>query len=336
MVVRHAEDEIGVVNEAIGAAYAGVRAMLGTSGGGFALMVEGLSFAGISETGFVVFLAQRPGPATGLPTWTEQGDLLFAIRAGHGEFPKIVIASGDAEEAFQNTVEAFNLADIYQTPVILLSDKYLSESHESVDISRFQQEIRIDRGKWSDEKNEGDIKPFPRYQVTEDGISPHMRPGTPGWFYQMNSYEHVEDGHTTEEANERIKQVDKRNRKAITYLARHFQMPKVYGAENADITIVGWGSTKLPVLELFAREGTTIHGKTVNFIHFTHMWPMDGGRVHDELVKHKQLVLVENNSTAQLGQLLRQETGILIEKRLLKYDGRPIYAEEIGEFIKTI
>lgn len=339
MVVRHAEDEIGVINEVIGASFAGVRSMLGTSGGGFALMVEALSFAGISETALVIFLAQRPGPATGLPTWTEQGDLLFAIRAGHGEFMKIVIAPGDALEAFRFTIEAFTMADRYQTPAIVLSDKYLAESHDNIELSKLKDmEVTTDRGKWTENQLDttADVKPFPRYQVTEDGISPRIKPGTPGWYYQMNSYEHIEDGHTTEEAHERIKQVDKRNRKLLTYLAKDFKMPNYYGSPDADITVVGWGSTKLPVLELFAREGTEIGGKKIGFLHFTHMWPMDGGRVHEELLKHKNLVLVENNSTAQLGQLLRQETGVLIEKRLLKYDGRPIYAEEVREFIKTL
>jgi 2-oxoglutarate ferredoxin oxidoreductase subunit alpha len=337
MVVRHAEDEIAVINEVIGASFAGVRTMLGTSGGGFALMVEGVSFAGISESALVIFIAQRPGPATGLPTWQEQGDLQFVIRAGHGEFPKIVLAAGDAMDAFALTVEAFNLADMYQTPVFVLSDKYLAESHMSVPADKMKNyEVKRERGKWVQDGTDAEITTFPRYKDEEDGISARMRPGTKGYYYQLNSYEHSDDGHTTEDAHERVKQVNKRNRKLLTYLARHFQMPKLYGPEQADVTIVAWGTTKLPVMDLFAREGNTIEGKTVNLLHFTHMWPLDGGRVHEELMKHKQLVLIENNSTAQLGQLIRQETGVLIEKRLLKYDGRPIYPDEIKEFIKIV
>jgi len=336
MVVRHAEDEIGVISEAIGASFAGVRSMCGTSGGGFALMNEALSLDGLTETPLVIFLAQRPGPATGMPTWTEQGDLLFAIRAAHGEFPKIVLAPGDVEESMLLTAKALNLADRYQTPVIILSDKYLAESHQSIDSTKLRTYGKIDRGKLEFNPEPSDqIQDYQRYKDTEDGISPRIIPGTRGFHFQANSYEHVPDGHTSESAEERIRQVNKRFRKQTTYLQRDFELPKTYGAEDADVAVVTWGSMKLPVLEALEYRDWCVRDQKIKLIHFTHVWPMDGDRVKEMLEKEKQIVLIENNSQSQLGQLIRQETGILIEKRLLKYDGRPIYPEEVMEFLKN-
>ena len=148
MVVKHAEDEISVINMALGSAFAGVRSMVGTSGGGFALMVESVSLAGITETPIVIVMGQRPGPATGMPTWTEQGDLLFILHSGHGEFPKILLAPGDMEEVYKLTLEAFNLADKYQTPVFIIVDKYIQEGHQSVDKSKISEfKYPVDRGK---------------------------------------------------------------------------------------------------------------------------------------------------------------------------------------------
>ncbi|MBI4129902.1 2-oxoacid:acceptor oxidoreductase subunit alpha [Candidatus Roizmanbacteria bacterium] len=335
MVVRHAEDEIAVINEALGASFAGVRSMVGTSGGGFALMNETVSFLGVAEIGLVIIMGQRPGPATGLPTWTEQAELQYVIRAGHGEFPKIVLAPGDIDEAMQLTLKAFDMADMYQTPVIILTDKYIAESHRSIPLTTINSLIANytpNRGKVeSPNPNQSEVLPYPRYRPTEDGISARIYPGIKGYFYQANSYEHIEDGHTTEDATVRKEQVDKRNQKAKTYLTNHFQLPKLYGNPDAATTVVAWGSIRFPIMEAFAAYPEL----NANLLHFTHMWPMDGAKVAAELAKYKNLVLVENNSTAQLGQLLRQETGILIERKLLKYDGRPIYPEEIMEFIKT-
>ncbi|HEX7543124.1 MAG TPA: 2-oxoacid:acceptor oxidoreductase family protein, partial [Patescibacteria group bacterium] len=245
MVVRHAEDEISVINTAIGSSFAGVRSAVGTSGGGFALMVESISFTGITEIPLVVFISQRPGPATGMPTWTEQGDLLFSVFSGHGEFPKIVLAPGDNEEMVELTAKAYNLADIYQLPVIIMSDMYLSESHKSVSkkfVDEFINKYIIDRGKLIRNPQSVISNKYLRYKITEDGISEGLIPGTPGYFYQANSYEHVEDGHTTEEAQPRILQVDKRARKWTTYLGHDFSMPKVYGdLEKSETVFVSWG-----------------------------------------------------------------------------------------------
>lgn len=326
MVVRHAEDEISVINTAIGSSFTGVRSAVGTSGGGFALMVESLSFSGITEIPIVVFIAQRPGPATGMPTWTEQGDLLFAVFSGHGEFPKIVLAAGDNEEMIELTAKAYNLADIYQMPVIVMSDMYLSESHKSVSkkfVDEFIANYKVNRGKLFDEKSK-----YLRYKITEDGISPRLIPGTPGYFYQANSYEHIEDGHTTEEAQPRIDQVDKRARKWATYLKNNFSMPKVYGEIDKSKTVfVSWGSTKGIVLQ--AQKLLKAKGVNSAFIHFNHIYPLDIEKIKVLFKENKEYILIENNSWGQFGKLLTMETGIEIKNKVLRYDGRPITAEEV-------
>lgn len=341
MVVRHAEDEISVINEAIGGSFAGVRAACGSSGGGFALMAESLSYAGITETPLVVFLAQRSGPATGMPTWTEQGELLFSIFAGHGEFPKIVLAPGDVEEMYQMAVDAFNLADIYQTPVIVLSDKHLSESHWStskVKLDVFLKSVQIDRGKITSEVQVEKGGKYLRYKDTEDGISPMLVPGQPGIYFQANSYEHVEDGHTTEDAGERIKQVEKRNKKEVTYLNQHFKAPNVYGDMGmAQHVFVTWGSTKNVMLDSMKLLGA--EGIKTAMVHFTHMWPLHadavGGILQADGVQDKT-ILVESNSHAQLERLLRMATGFVPKHKLLKYNGRQIFREDVIDFVHEL
>ncbi|MBI3379708.1 2-oxoacid:acceptor oxidoreductase subunit alpha [Candidatus Gottesmanbacteria bacterium] len=325
MVVKHAEDEIAVINMALGASWAGVRSMVGTSGGGFALMVEAVSLAGITETPIVVVMGQRPGPATGMPTWTEQGDLLFVLHSGHGEFPKIILAPGDMEESYKLTLEAFNLADKYQTPVFIMGDKYLQEGHESVDrssISSYQ--FSIDRGKLLTQEQLDKITDYKRYLITDDGISPRAIPGMRNSLHQANSYEHREDGHTTEEAFERKVQVDKRNKKTATFLSSDAKLPKFYGDADAQLTLISWGSMKGPILEAMKEK----EGK-FNLLHFSYIWPLPKVKLTEILASLKNTLLVENNSTGQLGQLISMVTGIGIKNKLLKYDGRPIYPEEI-------
>jgi len=337
MIVRHSEDEIAVINTALGASFAGVRAAVGTSGGGFSLMVESLSFAGVAEIPVVVFLAQRPGPATGMPTWTEQGDLLFAIFSGHGEFPKIVLAPGDQKEMIELTLKAFNLADIYQTPVIVVSDMYLSEGHKSVErdwVDKILREYQIRRGKinLSQKENPQKLEIFLRYKITEDGISEKILPGTAGYFYQENSYEHLEDGHTTEEVKPRKDQVEKRLRKWQTYLKNDFQLPKFYGNEKAEIVFISWGSTKGIVLE--AQKRLKEKGIETGFYHFNHIYPLDKEKVSQLLKKdNKRYLLVENNALGQFGKILAMEAGLDFEEKILRYDGRPITVEQILEKI---
>jgi len=341
MIVRHAEDEISVINTAIGSSFAGVRSAVGTSGGGFALMVEAISFSGITEIPLVVFIAQRPGPATGMPTWTEQGDLLFSVFSGHGEFPKIVLAPGDNEEMIELTAKAYNLADQYQLPVIVMSDMYLSESHKSITkkfVDEFVKNYKVNRGKLINKitNNQFPIsKKYLRYQITDDGISPRLIPGTPGYFYQANSYEHLEDGHTSEDAKPRLEQVDKRARKLVTYLAEDFSMPKIYGdLEKSEIVFISWGSTKGIVIE--AQKQLKIKNTNSAFIHFNHIYPLDKEKVKSLFEESKKYILVENNSWGQFGKLLMLETGFEIKEKILRYDGRAITAEEIVKYVQTL
>ena len=289
----------------------------------------------MTEIPLVIFLSQRPGPATGMPTWTEQGDLLFAVFSGHGEFPKIVLAPGDNEEMIELTAKAYNLADQYQLPVIVMSDMYLSESHKSVSkkfVDDFIGSYKVNRGKLI---NQITNNKYLRYKLTDDGISPRLIPGTPGHYYQANSYEHIEDGHTTEEAQPRIDQVDKRARKWKTYLSNDFSMPKVYGdLEKSEIVFVSWGSTKGIVLQ--AQKLLTNKKIDSAFIHFNYIYPLDKDKIVDLFKQDKKYILIENNSWGQFGKLLTMETGFEFKEKFLKYDGRPITAEEIIKKISNI
>lgn len=332
MVVRHAEDEIAVINSALGASFAGVRSSVGTSGGGFALMVEALSMSGITELPIVVFISQRPGPATGMPTWTEQAELLFAIHGGHGEFPKIVLAPGDHQEMVELTLQAFDLADIYQLPVIVMSDMLLSESHRSIPYDEIQAKIKKyipNRGKLVSSADES----YKRYLMTDDGVSPRLVPGGVKTFYQANSYEHLEDGHTTESDVERIKQVDKRARKIKTYLSNHFIIPTTIGdIQKAQTVFVGWGSTKGVANEAVKKAKEM--RKDVAYIHFSYLYPLDKNKIKTLFSdSSKQYILVENNSEGQLGKLLQMEVGISFENKILRYDGRPLAVEQFIEKI---
>lgn len=329
MVVRHAEDEIAVINSALGASYAGVRSAVGSSGGGFALMVEAVSLAGITELPIVIFVSQRPGPATGMPTWTEQGDLLFSVHAGHGEFQKIVLAPGDHKEMIEMTMRAFDLADQYQLPVIVLSDMLLSESHASVPYSAIEKHTstyKPNRGKLITTAD----TTYKRYAITDDGISPRLIPGAQeGVFYQANSYEHEEDGHTSESGQVRIQQAEKRARKWSEYLKNDFIMPQVFGNINeAQSVFVGWGSTKGVALEAVKQAAAL--GKKTAYVHFTSLYPLHEERITAFFASIRdKCVLVENNATAQFNQLLRATTGVHIEKTILRFDGRMITVDQL-------
>lgn len=332
MIVRHAEDEIGVINEALGVSFAGARAAIATSGGGFALMVEAIAFAGIAEIPIVIFLGQRPGPATGMPTWTEQGDLLFAAHAGHGEFPKIVLAPGDIFELIELTAKAYDLADVYQTPVIVMGDKFICESHKSHprdEIVTFGANHHHNRGK---NINKVFSETYLRYRLTPDGISERLVPGVKGHFYQANSYEHLEDSHTTEAAEPRKQQVEKRNQKKQTYFTNDFQKPHTFGdIRMAETVFVSWGSNKGPILE--AQKELAMRGHQTAYMHFTHVFPLDENLITPLFSEKKRYILVENNSQGQFGQLLRMQTGVHIKETLFKYDGRPFWPEEIMKHV---
>ncbi len=338
IVVEQAEDEIAALNMVLGASYAGARAMTATSGGGFALMTEALSLAGITETPAVIALVQRPGPATGLPTRTEQGDLLFALYAGHGEFQRVIFTPGSAQEAFYLTQKAFNLADKYQVPVLILSDQYLADSYRNIepfDLSA----LKIDRCLASDE-DFADTQAYRRHEITTLGVttplgastplgvSPRLVPGKSAHLVVTDSDEHTEDGHLTEDLDMRIKMVDKRHRK-YQGLVAEIEPPLVNGAAETDLLLIGWGSTYGVITE--AVHTLNEQGKNVSQLHFPQVWPFPKKAVAAIFKSAKRKVIIENNSTGQLAQLLRAETGLTVDAKILKYDGRPFTAEYILE-----
>lgn len=336
LVVKHAEDEISVINMALGAAHVGARAMCATSGGGFALMGEAVGLAGVSETPIVLVNVQRPGPATGMPTWTDQGDLNFVLHTAQGEFPRIVLAPGDISECFYQTAHAFNLADKYQLPVIILSDKFLGEGTGTVEVFD-DGKVTIDRGKLLLENKIP--KNFKRYKLSADGISPRTLPGMKGGIFPADSYEHDEQGFSSEEASDRIAQVDKRARKLET-AAKESVGATLYGPAKAKTTLVAWGSTKGPILDALALLPEKIRNN-FNLLHYNVIWPFPAKVTQSVLGKSgllakKKIVLIENNSEAQLGKLIRRETGIEIKDKILRYDGRPFFANELAEEIGKI
>lgn len=327
VVYKQPEDEIAGINMAIGASIAGVRSMVATSGGGFALMVEGLSLAGMVEAPLVIDLGMRVGPATGMPTYTEQGELLFAVHAGHGEFPRIILAPSDALEAYDLTTKAFHLADQFQVPVFVLTDKYLNESQWCVPLSRFEKAVTIDRGKlvMGDTENAD----FQRYDAaSSDGVSARSIPGTKHGQYWANSYEHDGTGHMTEAADKRRAMVEKRLRKTKAIQTLAFP-PEIFGDPNADTVFVTWGTTKgaaVGAVELLQKQG-----KNVAVLSFPWIYPFPVAATKELLGKAKRIIDVEQNATGQLAQLLRAEAGIDVTDTFLKYDGRPWFPEEIVE-----
>jgi 2-oxoglutarate ferredoxin oxidoreductase subunit alpha len=326
IMVEQAEDEISALNMALGAAYAGARAMTATSGGGFALMTEALSLAGITETPVVIALAQRPGPATGLPTRTEQGDLLFALHAGHGEFPRAVLAPGSVEEAFYLTHKAFNLADKYQIPVLILTDQYLADSYRNIE-PYDPSALTIDRHLIPVGDLAGTTE-YQRHKITPSGISPRLIPGKTEHLVVTDSDEHTEDGHLTEDLGMRIKMVDKRNRKHQG-LATEIEPPVLTGAAEAELLLVGWGSTCGVIKE--AVQKLNAEGRNTSQLHLPQLWPFPSAKVAEIFKQAGKKVIVENNSTGQLCRLLRTETGLTVDGQVLKYDGRPFTASYILE-----
>ncbi|MBI4334769.1 MAG: 2-oxoacid:acceptor oxidoreductase subunit alpha [Chloroflexi bacterium] len=328
LAVIQAEDEISAMNMAIGAAYAGVRAMTATSGGGFCLMVEGLGLAGMTETPVVIVEGQRPGPSTGLPTRTEQGDLEFVLHAAHGEFPHLVLAPLTVEDAFYATVKAFNLAEKYQTPVVILNDHYLASSYNTVD--KFDlSEVTADRGLLAAAAGREDG--YRRHLITESGISPRAYPGTPGTVVVTTGDEHDEAGHITEDAAIRKRMVEKRLRK-FEEARKDIAAPFTYGNDEADILLVGWGSTFGPMKE--AVDSLNGGGLRARLLSLRDIYPFPREAFTGMFGMPRSAFVVEQNATAQLAHLIRAETGINIENRILRYDGRPITPQFIAEALK--
>lgn len=329
MVVYQPEDEIAAVNAMIGAMYAGTRAMTGTSGGGFALMVEAIALSAMTETPAVIAVSSRPGPATGLPTWTEQGDLKFIVNCGHGDFLRVVLAPSDAQSAFNQTALAFNIAEKYQVPVFILLDKYISEGYKSFD--DFSTEVKIERGKMITQEELLKMKEYLRYQLVKDGVSARSLPGMQNGLHLTNSDEHDEYGFTIEgwTPEMRIAQVEKRAAK-LSGILKDLPKPEMYGPKNAKITILGWGSTKGPVLEALNFL------ENANYIHVPAVWPIDKKAITDALKNAKKLVILENNTTGQFADLLVAQAGIVADKKILKFSGRQFWPEEIVEKIKKL
>jgi 2-oxoglutarate ferredoxin oxidoreductase subunit alpha len=327
MVTKHAEDEIAAICMAIGASHTGARAMTATSGGGFCLMVEALGLAGMTEVPLVVINAQRGGPSTGLPTRTEQGDLLFAVHAGHGEFPRLVIAPRSHEECFETGWRAFNLADRYQCPVIVLTDMVMagtikSVDHESIDFAS----VPVDRGLAVDEAPEG----YQRFELAADGISPRAFPGDPNAVFASSTDEHDEYGHITEDADNRIRMMGKRMQKLET-AAECARPLDVYGTADAEVTLLAWGSTYGPCRE--AVDILNAHGVAANLVSLTDIWPLSP-RTAQALGGCERIVAVEGNYSAQLAQLLRMKTGVAVHDTITRFDGRPFTGDEIAERVK--
>lgn len=323
-VYKQPEDEISAINMSIGAAHAGARSLTSTSGGGFALMTEGYGLAGITETPVVVIEGMRPGPGTGLPTWSGQGDLQFILHAPQGDFPRIVLAAGDIKETFCLTMKALNLAEKYQTTVVVIIDKNLCDGDQSYpvfDVSDFE----VDRGKLTREKIEG----FKRYQLSENGISPRTTPGT-GNFFIANSDEHDEEGLSSEESDNANAQQAKRMQKLVTCAQQDMEEPQLFGPEQADVTIVSWGSNKGSIL------ATLNDFPNVNFLHIVWMNPFPAEIVKKVLSSAKYVIDVEANLTGQLANLIAEKTGIIIADRFLKVDGRPYYPEEIKKKLNSV
>jgi len=338
VLVKQAEDELAVVNLAIGAGHAGVRAMCATSGGGFALMSEAIGMAGMIETPVVVVNVQRGGPSTGLPTKTEQGDLNQAFGASQGDYPRVIVAPRDALDCFHTTVEAFNLAETFQLPVIVISDLLLGEHRSTVDPEAVPSAVAIERGEWVTQ-----ISPeaaanggYKRYALTPSGVSPRARPGVEGAMHVSGTDDHDEHGilisdeHTN--AAIRRKMQEKRMRKLAGVRAR-LTPPAVEGPAGAEVTLVGWGSTWSVIQEAAAQ--LTAAGVPTNQLHFKYLHPFHDAEAKAILEGCKRTIVVENNFTGQFARHLRAETGFSVDHVLTRYDGEPFEPAYIARRVKA-
>lgn len=330
IIVEQAEDEVAAINMAIGASFAGVRTMTGTSGGGFALMAEGLSLAGMTETPVVIAEIQRPGPATGLPTRTEQADLLFILYAGHGEFPRVIFDPGTPKQAFHLTNKAFELAEKYQVPVFIQSDQYLGDSQwtfEDFDTGRLiYNDYRL---READLEGAGEYK---RHAISGTGISLLAVPGEAGKHLVVtDSDEHDEEGHIIEDSETRIEMVRKRLLEKMPLIRKEMEAPYLYGDASPKIVLVGHGSTYgviREVVDIFSKE------QKISMLHFSEIYPFPERDRFDylELLENADLVIcIENNATGQFAKLFRAETGFEFTHLITRYDGRPFTVESLKE-----
>jgi 2-oxoglutarate/2-oxoacid ferredoxin oxidoreductase subunit alpha len=338
VVVEQAEDEIAAINMALGASFAGVRAMTGTSGGGFSLMVEGLSLAAMTETPIVIAMGQRPGPATGFPTRTEQGELQFLISAGHGEFPRVIFAPGSPREAFYLTNKAFDLAEKFQIPVFIVFDTYLADTQwtfEGFDVSKIRYEEYRLRGDAF--KN---LSSYKRHAYTETGITPLGVPGDARHLVVTDSDEHDEEGHIVEDALTRVNMVEKRLFKKLPLIRQEIAPPFLYGDHDARVVLIGWGSTYGIMKEAV---DALAKSTSIAMLHFSEVFPLPLRESFDYvrfLEQAKLSLCVENNATGQFSRLIRSETGFEFSGHIHKYDGRPFTVEgltgEIDDYLRYI
>ncbi|QQR54701.1 2-oxoacid:acceptor oxidoreductase subunit alpha [Candidatus Peregrinibacteria bacterium] len=337
IVMKQTEDEIAAMNMAIGASYMGVRTLTATSGGGFALMTEAIGMAAITETPLVAIEGMRPGPSTGLPTWTDQGDLRFVMHSSQGEFPRMVLLPGDITECFEMMLKAYNWAEDYQMVVLLITDKYMGESIHTADPFKHEDYV-VNRGErvTMEEALALASGAYKRYEFTERGVSKRSVPGMPNTIHVASTDEHREDGDLDESSENRIKMVDKRSRKLET-LQREALVESdgavLHGPEFADLTMVGWGSMKGPILEAMkifnAAAEAEGRKERVNFLQIKMALPFPSETVTRILNAAKKTLLVENNATAQMAGLIREYTSIHLQNHYLRYDGRPIHSAEI-------
>ncbi|HED31660.1 MAG TPA: 2-oxoacid:acceptor oxidoreductase subunit alpha [Prosthecochloris aestuarii] len=322
IVVDQAEDEIAAINAGLGASYAGARALVTTSGGGFALMGEGISLAGIAEQPVVVHIGQRPGPATGMPTRTEQGDLNLVLYAGHGDFARAVYAPGTLEEAILVMQRAFETADRYQVPVFVLTDQFFLDSvmtmpKESVpDLSLDRCIVRSDAG-------------YQRYRFTADGVSPRSVPGHGDGVVKVDSHEHDESGHLTENFSIRERMVSKRLQR-LEEMKQQAIRPSWYGNPSASTVVVSWGSNRGVVEEAL---DLLQHDDNIASLHFSQLYPLHADA--QTLLEGRHVVVVENNATGQFADFLHREYGIVAARRVLKAIGEPFAVEDIMNVLQT-
>jgi 2-oxoglutarate ferredoxin oxidoreductase subunit alpha len=331
LVFEQAEDEIAALNMAIGASYAGARSMVATSGGGFALMVEALSLAGMMETPVVIALAMRPGPATGMPTRTGQEELEFALSAGHGEFPRLVLAPGSVEEAYALAYHAMEMAEAHQVPCIILTDQYLADTAVDIDpdaLAVLPIHRRIFRGSEVPRNQEGR---YLRFAITTSGISPMAVPGEPGITIVADSDEHGEDGHLTEDHGIRVRMVEKRARKEEG-LAAETLPPLLAGPPDGEAALIGFGSTKGVIAE--AREILAREGVSVAAVHLRQVWPFPNNAVDGILSRYGTTLTVENNRRGQLARLIRGETGRQVAGTVSRCDGLSFTPEAVAQEVK--
>ncbi|MFZ0662792.1 MAG: 2-oxoacid:acceptor oxidoreductase subunit alpha [Acidobacteriaceae bacterium] len=334
IMVRQVEDEIGVINMAIGAAHAGVRAMSATSGGGFALMSEGLGLAAQAEIPIVVIDCQRAGPSTGVPTKTEQGDLWQMLGAAFGDYPRVIAAPLDIADCFKLIPEIFNVADRFQCPGIVLCDLLLAEGRLSVEPKELNFFPEIDRGELIT-SNGNEHEPYKRYKITESGVSPRVIPGVPGFTHTVSSDEHDEDGVLISDmftnTTKRRAMMEKRMRK-MEGIAAAVAPPHLFGPAVADVTLIGWGSTYGVIDE--ACELLLEQGIAANYLPIRWLVPLHGDVILDLLKDAKHTIIVENNYSGQFARYLRSETSFVPDGHIRKYDGEPFMPHHIVEAVK--